>query len=60
MLSHILLQYCQRKYLNKSAKFYVTGYMMSDNQILVNSASNMDFHFFFFFSVHQQKHTSYQ
>ena len=36
-----------RKNLNKSAKFYVTGDMMSGNQILVKSASNIDSHIFF-------------
>ena len=45
-----------RKNLNKSAKFYVTGDMMSGNQILVKSASNIDSHIFLlFFSVHQKK-----
>ena len=44
-----------RKNLNKSAKFYVTGDMMSGNQILVKSASNIDSHIIIFFQLINNK-----
>ena len=40
----------QGKYLNKSLKFYVTRHLISDNQILGKSASNIHSHIIFFSS----------
>ena len=37
-----------RNYLKKSRKFYVTGHMISGNQILVKSASDIDSYIIFF------------